>query len=90
MKKLDLGQIITILANIGVIAGIVLLAVELDQNNRLIEAAAGAAGNQRIEDGIEPIYSVPGKDPGIHMQFIASLGGFAGFISQLMEIDYRF
>ena len=33
MKKLDLGQTITILANVGVIAGIVFLGYELRQNN---------------------------------------------------------
>ena len=33
MKKIDLGQTITILANLGMIAGIVFLAVELRQNN---------------------------------------------------------
>ena len=38
MKKLDLGQSITILANVGVIAGIIFLAVELRQNNELLEA----------------------------------------------------
>jgi hypothetical protein len=36
MKKIDLGQSVTILANLGVIAGILLLVVELDQNNDLI------------------------------------------------------
>ncbi len=40
MKKLDLGQTITILANVGVIAGIVFLAFELQQNNALLEAQA--------------------------------------------------
>lgn len=38
MKKIDLGQTITILANIGVIAGIFFLAIELQQNNRLLDA----------------------------------------------------
>ena len=38
MKKIDLSQAISILANIGVIAGIVFLAVELRQNNQLLEA----------------------------------------------------
>lgn len=38
MKKLDLGQTLGILANFGVIAGIVFLAVELQQNNELLEA----------------------------------------------------
>ena len=36
MKKIDLGQKITILANVGVIAGIVFLGIELQQNNALI------------------------------------------------------
>ena len=35
MKKLDLGQTITILANVGVIAGIIFLGLELRQNNEL-------------------------------------------------------
>ena len=43
MKKIDLGQTITILANVGVIAGIVFLAVELQQNNELLEAEARQA-----------------------------------------------
>ena len=33
MKKLDLGQAVSILANIGVITGIVFLALQLRQNN---------------------------------------------------------
>lgn len=40
MKKLDLNQSVTILANVGVIAGIVLLAVELNQNNALLQNEA--------------------------------------------------
>lgn len=40
MKKLDLGQTITIVANLGVIAGIALLALELRQNNLLLRAEA--------------------------------------------------
>lgn len=38
MKKIDLGQSLQILANAGVIAGIVFLAVELRQNNDQLEA----------------------------------------------------
>ena len=38
MKKLDLAQGITVLANLGVIAGIVFLGVELSQNNELMAA----------------------------------------------------
>ncbi len=43
MKKLELGQTITILANLGVIAGIVFLGVELRQNNELLEVQAEMA-----------------------------------------------
>jgi len=46
LKKIDLGQAITILANVGVIAGILFLAIELQQNNDLLSAQARAA---RIE-----------------------------------------
>ena len=38
MKKLDLGQTLGILANLGVIAGIIFLAFELRQNNQLLIA----------------------------------------------------
>ena len=40
MKKIDLGQTITILANVGVIAGIVFLGFELRQNNTLLKSQA--------------------------------------------------
>jgi hypothetical protein len=40
MKKIDLGQTISILANIGVIAGIVFLALELNQNSELLAMQA--------------------------------------------------
>ncbi len=46
MKKIDLGQTISIFANVGVIAGILFLAIELQQNNDLLSAQARAA---RIE-----------------------------------------
>ena len=37
MKKMDLGQTVSILANVGVIAGIVFLAVEIRQNQATLE-----------------------------------------------------
>jgi hypothetical protein len=40
MKKIDLGQTIETLANVGVIAGIIFLVVELRQGNELMEADA--------------------------------------------------
>ncbi len=38
MKKIELGQAIGILANIGVLGGLLLLAFELRQNNELMAA----------------------------------------------------
>ncbi len=38
MKEIDLAQAIGILANVGVIAGIVFLGLELRQNNALLQA----------------------------------------------------
>jgi hypothetical protein len=40
MKKIDLGQTITVLANVGVIAGIAFLAFELRQNTQAVELAS--------------------------------------------------
>jgi hypothetical protein len=40
MKNLDLGQSVEILANIGVIAGIIFLGLELQQNNELLDSQA--------------------------------------------------
>lgn len=49
MKKIDLSQAITILANLGVIAGIVFLAFELQQNTQAVRVASAqsylAGGN---------------------------------------------
>ena len=57
MKKIDLGQTIRILANIGVIAGIVFLGLELQQNNELLRSqiranfqGARVQANQLITD----------------------------------------
>ncbi len=38
MKKIDLGQILQLLGNVGVIVGILLLVYELNQNRDLMEA----------------------------------------------------
>ena len=42
MKKLELQQLISILANIGVIAGIVFLGLEIQQNNELMTSEVRA------------------------------------------------
>ena len=36
MKKIDLGQTIQVLANVGVLVGLIVLIVEVDQNNDLL------------------------------------------------------
>jgi len=52
MKKIEAAQIIQILANVGVIAGIVFLALELQQNNQLLTAQARVERAQMRIDGL--------------------------------------
>ena len=59
MKKIGLGQIFRILANLGVIAGIVFLGVELQQNNALLGAQARATRAQVRMDGSDLVLSSP-------------------------------
>ncbi len=51
MKKLDVGQLASILANLGVIAGILLLVVEIRQNNNLVAEEAQRACGESIREG---------------------------------------
>ena len=60
MKKIDVGQTISIFANLGVVAGIVFLAVEVGQNNELMRAAARDAQYERIRGYVEQVYTTPG------------------------------
>ena len=48
MKKIDLGQTITILANVGVIVGIVFLVVEIRQNTQQLTLELSWQVNQKI------------------------------------------
>ena len=59
MNKLDLGQTITILANIGVIAGIIFLAIELRQNNALIETQNLYIQYESRSEAVEFVLSDP-------------------------------
>ncbi len=59
MKKIDLGQTVTILANIGVIAGIIFLAVELRQNNELLESQTPFNHTRLRMDVGGPLYQYP-------------------------------
>jgi hypothetical protein len=64
MKKIDLGQTVSILANVGVIAGIVFLGYELRQNNEQLAAQtrfnyyqerSGAAMNLALNSDVSSI-----------------------------------
>lgn len=55
MKKIDVGQTLNTLANAGVIAGIVFLVVELNQNNEFLELEANATQLQVFLDGWEQL-----------------------------------
>jgi hypothetical protein len=54
MKRIDLGQAISVPANLGVIAGIVFLALELQQNNELLgaEARATRVGSRQADNSL--------------------------------------
>ena len=57
MKKIDLGQTITILANLGVIGGIVFLAFEIRQNTAQMRAEAAYSIHQDVQRMNESEYS---------------------------------
>ena len=60
MKNLDLGQAIGVLANIGVIAGIVFLAFELQQNNELLQAQSSFSQRSVDSDRRNTLIQDPG------------------------------
>ena len=53
MKKIDIGKSFGILANVGVLIGIFLLLVELDQNGDLLRAQI----HQARSDNLESLYT---------------------------------
>jgi hypothetical protein len=48
LKKLEFGQAVTLLANIGVIAGIMILAIEIQQNTGEIRSQASLGINDSL------------------------------------------
>jgi len=57
-KNISLGQLLEIIASVGVIAGIVFLAVELQQNNELLGAEARSTRlSVRLEEVQLPIHN---------------------------------
>jgi hypothetical protein len=59
VKKIDLGQTLNILANVGVIVGIIFLALELNQNNEFLELEAKATRVEVLLDAWERVASDP-------------------------------
>ncbi len=50
MKKIDLGQMITVLANVGVLAGIIFVAYEIRQSNRIAIGTTSYELNRNFAD----------------------------------------
>lgn len=71
MARVNLGQWVNTLANLGVIAGIVFLAAELNQNNEFLELEAKATLSENLQNGWDRISS----DPGLVALFIKDRNG---------------
>jgi hypothetical protein len=68
VKKIDLVQTISLLANLGVIAGIIFLAVELQQNTN---ALYGEARQTVLEAALQELFAVV-DSPGISLSLTKS------------------
>jgi hypothetical protein len=59
MKKFDIAQILQVFANLGVIAGIVLLAIEVRQNNDLLGIQIRANAISRVQGTTDIVLQNP-------------------------------
>ena len=59
MKNIDVGQTITVLANIGVIVGIAFLAVEIHQSTSVQESQMRFNQNERSTETVEEVLRNP-------------------------------
>ena len=57
MKGIDVGRAVGILANVGVIAGIVFLAIEINQNTEMMEAQMSQARTEAAMAEAQSIYN---------------------------------
>ena len=86
MKKIHLGQSVQIIANLGVIAGIIFLAIEIHQNNQLMRSQV----RSDIANGITS--NLLGLAHSDHLEDIRDsaeiedAGGLPAFRQQLYEI----
>jgi len=79
MKKIDLGQTLSILANVGVIAGIVILVIEIRDSNNLARVTNQIAVSSLARDW----YLELGTDPGSAEIYLRGRSGY----SQLSEVE---
>jgi hypothetical protein len=56
MKKIDLAQIITVLANVGVVIGLVFLTLEIRQNNVQLRAEGAYSINESVATLNQAVY----------------------------------
>jgi hypothetical protein len=59
MKKLDLGQTVSIVANLGVIAGIAFLAIEINQANQLARSQTRSEISSSLTTLVQELASDP-------------------------------
>jgi hypothetical protein len=80
MSQRNLSEWVHVLANLGVIVGILILVVELRQNNALLELEARAILTENLQDGWTQVSS----DPGLADLFIKDRTG--GALSEAEEL----
>ena len=79
MRKIDLAQVTQILANVGVIAGIIFLAVELNQNSELL---AMQARSTQISTKVSQQLPFLSNDGGIADLWVAAATGDSLTVSE--------
>jgi hypothetical protein len=86
VKKIDIAQFVGILANIGVIAGIVFLGIELRQNNDLLRAEARASRVTMSQGAFLPLM----QSSHLAEALGPSLGAESGIDSLLVTFYYQY
>ncbi len=97
MKRIDLSQTIGILANVGVVAGIIFLVVELRQNNDLLAAQARynlIVQRADMNDTLREPYvleALQDSANGVDLQFAQSIAllGVAAKLIEMWEWQYN-
>lgn len=96
MKKIELGQTLTILANAGVLGGLLFLAFEIRQNTSEMRAAAAYSVHQDVQSQNRDIYSDPelarlvmrGEQSWASLDPVEQRRVGAFFLSQINLVDF--